>query len=87
MPKQSENGNWVFAAGELANYEVCPHAWYLEHIKKVPLEHSRVKEHGRKKHQVWVTQTNRTYFFTRSFRVIIYSLIILMVLVLPNLSR
>ena len=37
------------SAGEIANYEVCPYAWYIEHIKKLPLLHPNTTKMGEKK--------------------------------------
>ena len=78
MPHKNEFGRHIFSAGEISTFTLCPEAWRLNHIEKVPSKESPKTREGDQVHEDWSTDVKEAVFFARS-KIIIYILIGLLI--------
>ena len=86
MPRKNKDEKFILAAGEIAHYTVCPEAWRLSMIEKKETLTDPAKITGRDLHQVWAKDYHDSIFFTRSVRLIIEILLLLVLVTLLKAS-
>jgi hypothetical protein len=55
MPRLSDSGKWIFSAGEVAEFVVCPESWRLRRGKK-----RSSNLHGELLHDEWAERLERS---------------------------
>lgn len=55
MPRLSESGKWIFSAGEVAEFVVCPESWRLRRR-----ERRGSNLHGEVLHEEWADKLERS---------------------------
>ena len=68
MPRKSEYGKFIFSAGEIGEYVVCPEAWRLKMVQGI---RSSVRENaklGTELHQEWAEICDEAVFLTRGVK-------------------
>lgn len=55
MPRRSDSGKWIFSAGEVAEFVLCPESWRLRRLEK-----RSVEPEGEALHQKWASSLERS---------------------------
>lgn len=80
MAHRNSYGRFILSAGEIASYTVCPEAWRLKEIQQVNSLYVDSIKKGKDLHHEWAADVHEAMFFTRSVRLILL-LITLVILV------
>lgn len=84
MARQDDQGNFTFAASEVAMFAVCPEMWRQIHLLKLKNPRSDREEQGENLHQEWSSQFYEAIFLTEGTRfIIMIVLLALLFLILP----
>ncbi|MCB0334672.1 MAG: hypothetical protein KDD62_00160 [Bdellovibrionales bacterium] len=76
MPRKNEYGKYIFAAGEVSSFVICPEAWrlnYMEQVDKIIVP--QVKE-GDVLHKQWSDDIKDAAYFTRCIRQLVLLMIV-----------
>jgi hypothetical protein len=84
MPRLNREGKYILAAGEIAHFTVCPEAWRLSALEKSETLSDPSHETGRELHKHWAKKYEDSVVLSRSVRMIIE---ILFLLILSTLLR
>ncbi len=71
MPRQTNTGKYIFSASEVAEYVVCPEAWYLTRMTEEPVLDSPEQQEGDKLHQSWAEDYAEGLTIARLLRLLI----------------
>lgn len=86
MPRKNKDGKFILAAGEIAHFTVCPEAWRLSVIEKKETLQDPSHSEGRELHRVWAKDYDESIFFSRSIRLIIEVILLLILVTLLKAS-
>lgn len=71
MPQIGPNGGYIFSAGEISSYTVCPEAWRLVSVEKVNTITGENENLGQELHHEWANLYDQAVFFKRGARLIL----------------
>ena len=86
MPRKNKDGKFILAAGEIAHFTVCPEAWRLSMIEKKETLEDPSQLVGRELHKEWAKDYDESIFFSRSVRLIIEIILLLILVTLLKAS-
>lgn len=84
MPRLNQEGKYILAAGEIAHFTVCPEAWRLSALEKKDTLTAPSHQAGRELHTHWAKKYENSVLLSRSVRMIIE---VLLLLILSTLLR
>lgn len=76
MARQTEYGKFIISAGEVGAYTVCPEAWRLANMERVPAvtsegDHQHRVKKGNELHKEWAQNVDEAVYLTRHVRLVI----------------
>ena len=69
MPRKNEYGKYIFSAGEIGEYIVCPEAWRLKIVEGVKAEERKNAKLGVELHKQWAEDYDAAIILTREFKI------------------
>ena len=70
MPRKSEYGKYIFSAGEVGEYVVCPEAWRLKMVERVNSAQRKDSKLGEELHQRWAEDNVEAIFLVRVVKIV-----------------
>ncbi|MCB0328019.1 MAG: hypothetical protein KDD70_00105 [Bdellovibrionales bacterium] len=70
MPHKTSSGKHIFPASEVAEYTVCPNAWYLKRMSREPILEGPEMEQGEEIHKQWAEDLEYEFTLGRMLRLV-----------------
>ena len=71
MPRRGSNGRYIFSAGEISQYTVCPESWRLQQLRSSKARAASERSSlGRELHSDWASKLDESAFLFKGIRVI-----------------
>lgn len=69
MPRKSDFGKYIYSAGEIGEYVVCPEAWRLKMLRGVKSTQREDSKRGTELHQQWAEEYDESLFLSRGVKI------------------
>ncbi len=69
MPRKSDIGKFIYSAGEIGEYVVCPEAWRLKMLQGVKSIRREDSKRGTELHQQWAEEYDESLFLSRGVKI------------------
>ena len=76
MPRKTEYGKFIFSAGEISTYVLCPEAWRLTYLEKVDVIRTERARKAEGLHKEWRADYSDAVNLARGVKYILYLLIL-----------
>ena len=70
MPRVSKSGKQIFPASEVAEFTVCPNAWFLKRVNRAPILEGPDVERGQELHRAWAEDVEYGFTIGRLLRLL-----------------
>ncbi|MCB0353577.1 MAG: hypothetical protein KDD64_08640 [Bdellovibrionales bacterium] len=69
MPRKGSLGKYIFSAGEIGAFVVCPESWRLSNLELVKTKKQKARvEEGQKLHEEWAETYGESVFLSKHLR-------------------
>ena len=76
MARKDEYGRIILSAGEIGAFTVCPESWRLKAVKRIKAKAQPNAGTGKELHSQWAQSFEDAVYFSRSVKLIIIMIIL-----------